>query len=190
MKFFASLVLAQTLLLAPAQAADSAPKYPPQVISNSELRVLPKSPTGRQYQLHVGLPASYAKETNKKYPVVYVTDGYWDLQKITVSEGCLWYDRVAPEFITVGIGYPGTDLDYGKMRTWELTPVPMPENGDSGHAADFLKSIETEIIPFIEREYRVDTSFRVMSGASLGGLFTLYAMYTKPEPRSPAMTIV
>ena len=37
------------------------------------------------------------------------------------------------------------------------------------------------ILPFVEREYRVDPSYRVLGGASLGGLFTLYAMYTKPE---------
>ena len=38
-----------------------------------------------------------------------------------------------------------------------------------------------EFIPFVEREYRVDSSYRVLAGASFGGLFTLYAMYTKPE---------
>jgi predicted alpha/beta superfamily hydrolase len=44
-----------------------------------------------------------------------------------------------------------------------------------------LRAIETEIIPFIEHEYRVDPKHRVMAGSSLGGLFTLYAMYTRPE---------
>jgi hypothetical protein len=36
------------------------------------------------------------------------------------------------------------------------------------------------VIPFVEREYRADPSHRVLGGASLGGLFTLYAMYTNP----------
>jgi predicted alpha/beta superfamily hydrolase len=161
--------------------AASAPTYPPHVIPNSEIRVLRKSPSGRQYQLHIGLPASYATSPGKKYPVVYVTDGYWDFQKITACEGSLWYDRMVPEFITVGIGYPGENVNYDQMRRWELTPVSMGDDGGaSGHAAEFLKTIETEIIPFVEREYRADPSYRVMAGASLGGLFTLYAMFTHP----------
>lgn len=60
--------------------------------------------------------------------------------------------------------------------------MPLRENdSSSGHAAEFLQTIETVIMPFIEREYRADPSCRVMAGASLGGLFTLYAIYTKPE---------
>lgn len=180
----ASLVLAAQLLLAGVAPAADAPaaSYPPYTIPNSQVRVLPANAAGRHYQLQIGLPASYAKDTGKRYPVVYVTDGYWDFQKITAIEGSLVYDRVAPEFITVGLGYEGTDLDYGNLRRWELSPVPFGDKGEaSGHAADFLHTIETEVIPFVEREYRADPAHRVLAGASLGGLFTLYAMYTKPE---------
>lgn len=176
--------LALSLVVAlPAFAQSTPPKYPPHAIAGSELRVLPTSSTGRQYQLHVGLPASYQKSPDKKYPVIYVTDGYWDFTKLTTSVGSLVYDRVLPEIIVVGIGYPGENVDYGHMRGWDLSPVALPwgKPEDSGRAADFLKSIQTEIIPFIEREYRADPSYRVMAGASLGGLFTLYTMYTQPE---------
>jgi len=177
-------LLALISLLATVARADNAPdSYPPHTIPHSQLRVLPKSPTGRQYQLHVGLPGSYAKDTHKKYPVVYVTDGYWDFQKITSIYGALLYDKVVPEFITVAIGYPGNfdEMNYGDLRWWELSPIPFPGQAQSGHAAEFLQSIEKEIIPYIEHEFRVDPSYRVMAGASLGGLFTLYAMYTKPD---------
>lgn len=172
------------LSAAPAFAADAKPAaYPPHVIPNSQLRELPRTAAGRHYQLHIGLPESYAKEPTKRYPVVFVTDAYWDFGKITAIAGTLVFDRVVPEFITVGLGYVGENLNYGDMRRWELSPVPFGEGGEkaSGHAADFLRTIETEIIPFVEREYRVDSSHRILAGASLGGLFTLYAMYTKPE---------
>lgn len=165
-----------------ASAAQSSRTYPPHTVENSELRVLPRNAAGRHYQLHVGLPASYNKDAEKRYPVVYVTDGYWDFEKIRVIHGSLVYDKVVPEFIWVGLGYAGKDLNYGNLRRWELSPVAFGGGGpdESGHAADFLKTIETEIIPFIEREYRVDSSYRVLGGASLGGLFTLYSMYSKP----------
>jgi len=167
--------------LASVAGAATAPKYPPHAIENSELRVLPKNAAGRQYQLHVGLPPSYATSPDKRYPVVFCTDGYWDFQKITAIHGSLIYDKVAPEFITVGLGYPGENLNYGRLRTWELMPVRWDNDPETGHAAEFLKTIAEEIIPFIEREYRVDSEHRVLAGASLGGLFTLYTMYTQPD---------
>lgn len=165
-------------LVAPAlPAAD----HPPHVIGNSELRVLPKTAAGRHYQLSVGLPASYARQPERRYPVVYVTDGYWDFQKLDAIRGALLFDKVVPEFIIVGLGYAGDNLNYGQLRSWELSPVTRNGDPNTGHAAEFLQTIETEIIPFIEREYRADPQHRVLAGASLGGLFTLYSMYTKPE---------
>ncbi|MFT3781520.1 MAG: alpha/beta hydrolase-fold protein [Nibricoccus sp.] len=187
-----SAVLFATSFAFDASSAEpnSAPSYQPHTLPNSQLRVLPKNANGRQYQLHVGLPPNYSKGANKRYPVVYVTDGYWDFEKIDAIRGGLLYDRYVPEFIIVGIGYPGQDVDYGSMRRWELSPCTLdndPQN--TGHAADFLKSIETDIIPYIDREFRTDPTQRVLGGASLGGLFTLYAMYTKPELFSGYMAI-
>jgi predicted alpha/beta superfamily hydrolase len=129
----------------------------------------------------VGLPASYAKETTKRYPVIYVTDGYWDFEKLSVIRGGLVFDKVAPEFIVVGLGYAGENLNYGELRSWELSPVARNNDPKTGHAAEFLRTIEQEIIPLIEKEYRAEPSQRVLAGASLGGLFTLYSMYTKPD---------
>jgi predicted alpha/beta superfamily hydrolase len=183
-RFTSILIFMLTGLLDIARAADAVAQiFPAHTIPNSQLRVLPVNAAGRHYQLHIGLPASYYKEPNRRYPVVFVTDAYWDFAKITAIHGSLVYDKVVPEFITVGLGYAGDNLDYGDMRRWELSPVPVwggaPDS--SGHAADFLKTIEQVIIPFVEKEYRVDSSQRVLAGASLGGLFTLYSMYTKPE---------
>lgn len=119
-------------LVVPAQ-----PTPPPHVIPNSEVRVLSPDGAGRHYQLHVGLPASYAKEPSRRFPVVYVTDGYWDFAKITTIHGSLVYDKVVPEFVTVGIGYAGESPDYDRLWRWELSPVPFGDGGEaSGHAAD------------------------------------------------------
>ena len=177
----ASLLVVLAAALVPVASATAASNHPPHIIGNSELRVLPKNAAGRQYQLHVGLPPSYATSPNRSYPVVFCTDAYWDFQKITAIHGSLIYDKVAPEFITVGLGYPGENLDYGRLRTWELLPMRWNNDPETGHAEEFLRTIAEEIIPFIEREYRVDSSHRVLAGASMGGLFTLYSMYTRPE---------
>jgi len=87
-----------------------------------------------------------------------------------------------PECIIVGLGYAGENPDYGKLREGELSPAPLSFMGNStGHAAEFLGTLEHTIIPFIAQNYRVDPAYRVLAGSSLGGLFTLYAMYTRPE---------
>lgn len=174
-------LLVSFLAAVTAVAAMAASAYPPHVIGNSELRVLPQTAAGRHYQLSVGLPGGYAENPNRRYPVVYVTDGYWDFQKLDAIRNSLIFDKVVPDFIIVGFGYAGENLNYGQLRSWELSPVVRGGDANTGHAAEFLETIEKTIIPFIEREYRADPSHRVLAGASLGGLFTLYSMYSKPE---------
>jgi len=46
-------------------------------------------------------------------------------------------------------------------------------------AEDFLSFIEKELIPSIEKTYRTNGQ-RILKGQSLSGLFTLYALLTKP----------
>jgi predicted alpha/beta superfamily hydrolase len=163
-----------------ADAPQSPPVFPPFGLANTQLRALPRSANGRDYLLYVALPASYQTESKKKYPVLYMTDGYWSFTLLNGLYSALVYDRVVPEFIIVGLGYAGENLDYGKLRQWDLSPTRLGQDDSSGHAAEFLTAIEHEIIPFVEREYRADPMHRVLGGASLGGLFSLYAMYTKP----------
>ncbi len=174
----ALVALATVILGSPlARAADAtAPKFPPHVLGNTQLRPLPRSANGSDYLLYVALPPDYATEKTKRYPVVYVTDGYWDFTLYNGFYGNLIYDRVAPHFIIVGFGYQGThtNAEYDVLRRPDYAPPP------EGHADQFLNIVEHEIIPFVEKEYRVDPSYRVLSGNSLGGCFSLYAMLARP----------
>ena len=169
--FVASLGLA-----AFARAAEPAPEFPPHVLRNTQLRPLAHSANGSDYLLYVALPPDYAAEKNKRYPVVYVADGYWDFTLYNGFYGNLIYDKVAPNFIIVGFGYQGThtNAEYDVLRRPDYAPPP------DGKADKFLSVVEHEIIPFIEKEYRVDPSYRVVSGNSLGGCFSLYAMLARP----------
>lgn len=180
MKHFSIWVFVLVMMAVPAVAQVAKP--PGYVIPGSQVRTLPRNTAGREYALFIHLPSSYAKEPNKRYPVVYVTDGYWDFQKLSAIQGSLVYDKYAPEFITVGMGYAGENLNYGDLRRWELSPRPFGTPIDaSGHAKEFLDTIEKVFIPLMDKEYRTDPKQRVLGGASLGGLFTLYSMFTKPD---------
>jgi predicted alpha/beta superfamily hydrolase len=155
----------------------------PETIDHSEVHVLPRSANGRDYRITVGVPDSYLTRPDQRYPVIYVTDGYWDYKLFKSIVGGLVYDKAMPEAIVVGIGYPGDTPDYGRLRRFDLTPVSDGEDdelGTSGHAGEFLDVIERQIIPFVEGRYRVDPSYRVLAGSSLGGLFALYTLFTKP----------
>lgn len=180
------VLLAAGVLMAsliPARAAEAAPAFPQHVIGNSQMRVLPKAANGRDYQLYVALPYSYSANPEKRYPVLYLCDGYWDFTLLCGLYGNLIYDKVAPEFIIVGLGYPGEKPDYDSLRAYDYTPMAHPEDktgAGTGHAGEFLSVIEKEIIPFVEKEYRADPSYRVLAGSSLGGLFTVFAMFEKP----------
>ena len=86
-----------------APTADAKPpSYPPFTMANTPVRTLPVTSDGRHYALYIGLPESYGKVPGKTYPVVYVTDGYWDFTKVLTMGGFLAYDQVSPEYITVG----------------------------------------------------------------------------------------
>jgi len=181
MKNLHAWILVFAAAAAPALSADK-PALPGYVIPRSEVRTLPVNAAGRHYALFIGLPESYATQPNKRYPVVYVTDGYWDFQKLTTLHGPLVYDKYAPEFIVVGMGYAGENLNYGDLRRWELSPVKFGAPLEaSGHASDYLDTIEKVFIPLIDKEYRTDPKKRVLGGAARGGLFTLYSMFTKPD---------
>ncbi|MFG6468081.1 alpha/beta hydrolase [Roseateles sp. BYS87W] len=164
-----------------AQAADPVRVDPPHRLPDTVLRVLPPTAQGRSYQLHVHLPASFASQPQRRYPVLYVTDAYWDFATLVASYGNLVYDRVVPEFIIVGLGYAGDGLDYDALRLWDLSPVRLPnEKAESGHANQFLATLEQVVLPLVERDYRADPAQRFLAGSSLGGLFALHAMYAKP----------
>src|SRR6185503_18883049 len=83
------------------------------------------------------------------------------------------------DLIVVGV----TNTD----RTRDLSPVKSSDKNaagelqfpTSGGADNFLKFFETELIPEIEKKYRVQP-YRILAGHSLGGLFAIHAMIAKP----------
>ncbi len=160
------------------------PMPTPHVLPGTEMVALPARQGERRLQLHLSVPASHAREPARRYPVVYFTDPQWDFGLVHATAGNLVVDRAIPECILVGIGYAGEGLDYEALRAGDLVPVP----DDSKHraapggrgAAGFLRELEQEILPLVERSYPADTARRVLLGSSLGGLFGLYTLLERP----------
>jgi uncharacterized protein len=160
--------------------ATRAGDHPPVTVPQSELRTLQSTATGRSYDLYVRTPADYGKKEDTRYPVLYLLDGQWDFKLLDSVVGGLVYDRWMPDIIVIGITYSGEHADYDALRAMDYTPVPGKAPG-SGGGARFLKFLHTELIPFVESNYRTDPARRILAGHSLGGLFTLYAMFEDPS---------
>lgn len=131
---------------------------------------------GEERTILVRTPVGY--ENNKiNYPVLYMTDGDAHMAHTASTIEFLSRNGRVPELIVVGI----TNTD----RTRDLTPnkatrVDAQNFPTAGGADNFLKFIETELIPTIEKQYRVQP-YRILAGHSFGGLFTIHTMVTRPE---------
>ena len=85
-----------------------------------------------------------------------------------------------PEWFVVGIGYPGGAAEMDQKRCRDLSPLPKPDP-DSGEADRFMMFVTDEAIPLIESTFRVIPTDRTLVGCSMGGLFTLYALFQHPS---------
>jgi predicted alpha/beta superfamily hydrolase len=171
-----------TILLAAIISMPSLATEPqkPFTLNNTQLVPLASAKTNIHYELVITLPSSFKSAPDKKYPVLYYLDAYWDAPLVNSVYGSLVYDAHAPEFIMVGISYAGENVNYDKERLRDLTPTKVVSRGESGGASELLRFIKESIVPFVEKNYRGDSNQRALSGSSLGGLFTLYAMYQDP----------
>lgn len=132
---------------------------------------------GQEYVLQISLPAGYAK-SNKKYPVVYLMDSQWDFPLLTALYGEQYFDGFIPEVIIVGITWGGDHPNPDSLRARDYTPTSEKQLPQSGGADKFLSVIQNEIFPVVENDYRVDINDKTLVGCSLGGLFTMYTLFT------------
>ncbi len=134
---------------------------------------------GEDRVILVRTPAGY--ETNKvAYPVMYLTDGNAHIGHTSSTAEFLARNGRMSEMIVVGINNTDRTRDLSPSRPKHAGATGAPQFPTAGGADNFLKFIETELIPEIEKRYRV-TPYRALAGHSLGGLFAVHAMVTRPE---------
>ncbi|HWI90032.1 MAG TPA: alpha/beta hydrolase-fold protein [Flavisolibacter sp.] len=135
---------------------------------------------GQEYQLHIMLPGGYTN-SNKSYPVVYLMDSQWDFPLVSALYGEQYYDGFIPQMIIVGVTWGGMKPNPDSLRARDYTPTNVKGTPQSGGADKFLSFMKDELFSFIEKNYRADKTDRTLVGCSLGGLFTMYALFTHPE---------
>lgn len=126
------------------------------------------------FRILISVPDNYSAG-DKRYPVLYVLDGDIAFGMAASIARYLQIGNSIPELIIVGIGYGSVDKSAGEKRRRDYRPV------DSGGAENFQLFLENELIPFIDSNYRTIPADRTINGYSIGGLFGLYSLFTKPE---------
>ena len=163
---------------------------PPVPLVDTEQRTITSSKIGQRYDLFISLPENY-RTSKQSYPVLYVLDGWHFPLMAFIQNNNIYSKRMAP-VIMVNIGHSPAK-DAMTLRTRDFTPDRMTKFPNSGGAPAFLDFLEHELIPFIDRTYRTNTSDRGLLGHSLGGAFALYALEQRPAlfrrvvAASPAM---
>lgn len=188
------LLLALLAALPAALSAAPAPlpagsAWQPVVLPHTEQRDLHSRHTERDYRIFVSRPSGEPPEGG--FPVLYVLDGNALFPTLAIQAQAL-AARPDPALrnrvLVVGIGYPGDGLYDFAARAEDYTPLaedrqqlPGREPRPHGGAEPFLAFIETELKPLIEARYPVDTGRQTLFGHSYGGLFTLYALLSRPD---------
>lgn len=159
-------------------------------VAGSLVRVQYSKHRQLEYRIMMAIP----KEAPPKegYPIIYALDG--DAVFDTLAEAARLQTREPHGYdpvIVVGIGYPSGEPFDMTRRCYDFTMpahaenLPARPNGqdwpESGGADRFLSFIESELKPEIEKAYPVDQGRQAIFGHSLGGLFVLHALFSRPQ---------
>ena len=148
------------------------------------------------HEITVYLPAGYASEPARTYPVLWVPDAPMMLRTVVGIQDTLVIGNMAPEMIIIGVGSrsedgleglgrrvidfspPGADYFPRGLRgeAWEeLAPLP-----EFPHLADaFLGFLVDELRPELAARYRFSGD-HALFGHSAGGMFAAHSLFARP----------
>jgi len=131
----------------------------------------------------IWLPPNYEKETNMRYPVLYMHDGQNIFDPRTSSMFIDWQvDETADSLIRNGeiepiiiVGMNNTD-----DRSTEYSDTPLGRL--------YMKFIIEKVKPFVDSKYRTltDAKNTAVAGSSMGGLISMMCAWEHPEVFSKA----
>lgn len=146
---------------------------------------------GRSRRVLVYLPADYARNLTRHYPVLYLHDGQNVFDAATSFSGEWGIDETLDQLRKAGQDATGTivvAIDNGnEFRSDEYIPwvseglKGQPHQGGQGSAyVDFLAQT---LKPYVDAHYRTrpDAAHTGIAGSSLGGLISVYAALRYPQ---------
>jgi predicted alpha/beta superfamily hydrolase len=141
---------------------------------NTQKKIIISKNVEDVFDIYISVPDDY-QDSDISYPVLYVLDGDVAYGMATSIARYLQIGGNIPELIVVGIGYGTVDKSGGNERRRDYRPE------ENGGAENFLSFLNNELFPYIDSTYRTIPGERTIEGYSIGGLFALYTLFTKPE---------
>ena len=140
---------------------------------------------GNSRKLRVYLPASYAENTAKRYPVLYMHDGQNLFDAKTAAYGVEWgIDETVNRLVATGVmdEVIVVGIDNTPERIPEYTPCCDPKYG--GGKLDAYSAFITDTLkPYVDKTWRTlpGKEHSAIMGSSLGGIASLHIAQRKPE---------
>lgn len=151
------------------------------ITGSLEERYLNSKETNSSFILYIYLPPTYT-DTQKKYPLMILNDASVSIGLAQSTFDCLTLLQEIPEVIVVGITYPlGGNLEIARNRFRDMTPTHSAGFDPSGKAGSYIAFIRNELLPYINNNYRVDTTDKCFYGHSLGGLLGAHILVEHPD---------
>ena len=150
--------------------------------------------------VQVWLPPGYARDTRRRYPVLYLHDGQ-ALFDTAVTAAEWRVDETAQRLVASGAIQPCiiVAIDNTPDRIAEYTPVPgrLPSQAGAsaepvgGKAPAYARYIVEELKPQVDRLYRTQPQAGSTSvgGSSLGGLVSLWMVAHHPQTFGAALVV-
>ena len=134
-------------------------------------------------EISVYLPNSYNDNNYINYPVLYLLDGrkFFASFSGVITQLSSDASPQIPEMIVIGITSQYRIKDSSPTNS--LIGYTMEEEKGlevSGGANNFIRFIQKELIPFVEKNYRTN-SYRTLVGYSFTGLPVLQSLFSIPE---------
>ena len=134
----------------------------------------------RPYELYIKLPRDYKKNQDQTYPVIFITDGKWQMDILSGSA-----EHLMPDAILVGISWQkdfvhkwGEHVSRFRDFTFLKDEDAPVETGEAGNHLSFIRD---DVFKFIENNYRTDPTERTFFGYSTGGGFGAYILFEQPD---------
>lgn len=121
------------------------------------------------------LPQNYDAKSKKNYPVMYMLDSHGT---VAAKFNSLSGSNLVPETILVGIRHVKETRDIDLLPPYMKSDLEI-ENSPMGRADKFLKFMETELMPFIEKNYNA-SGVNAISGHSRSGVLVIYSLLANP----------
>ncbi|WP_137904236.1 alpha/beta hydrolase [Chryseobacterium sp. 2VB] len=137
-------------------------------------------------EIWIHLPKTYSDNTINpaKYPVIYLLDGEINFEYYAGLTDFIARTPYAdiPECIVVGIKNTERTRDLTPTKSEKKSPVnpSITLFADSGGSENFVKFIQEELKPFVNKHYRTQ-DYSVLVGHSFGGLFAINTFLLHPD---------